>query len=310
MSASSNKPSQRGRGSGPAAKKSAATKKSGAASKRYAERQARKKEAARDARRSRNQRYGLLVIALVVAIIGVLVIVKVAGSGGGSSQASSVSPPAGTPIPQATLTKVASVPLSTLKSASTSGVLTSPQSVNNPSLNAGGKPELLYIGAEYCPYCGAQRWPLYIALSKFGTFSPQPGRIHSAVDDGNVPTFTFYGTNYSSPYLSFVPVEVYTNHVSGNGYVPLQTPTAAQARLWQSVNQGGFPFIDFGGKQVLGAAQYSFQSLSNLSFDAVASQVGNNSTAIGADIDASAAALIKTICGSMSHGQPAAVCSS
>ena len=32
------------------------------------------------------------------------------------------------------------------------------------------KPELLYIGAEYCPYCAASRWPLIIALSRFGTF--------------------------------------------------------------------------------------------------------------------------------------------
>src|SRR5256885_14415418 len=34
-----------------------------------------------------------------------------------------------------------------------------------------GKPEGFYYGAEFCPYCAAQRWPLVIALSRFGTFA-------------------------------------------------------------------------------------------------------------------------------------------
>ena len=72
---------------------------------------------------------------------------------------------------------------------------------------------------------------------------------------------------------------------------------------------GSFPFVDFGGKKVLPSAQYLFTPLENLPFSAVAAQAGNNATAIGADIDASAAQLIATICGSLSDEQPAAVCS-
>jgi Domain of unknown function (DUF929) len=34
-----------------------------------------------------------------------------------------------------------------------------------------GKPVLLYIGAEYCPFCAADRWSLIMALSRFGSFS-------------------------------------------------------------------------------------------------------------------------------------------
>ena len=39
--------------------------------------------------------------------------------------------------------------------------------------DASGKtvPEILYMGAEYCPYCAAQRWSTIIALSRFGKFS-------------------------------------------------------------------------------------------------------------------------------------------
>ena len=303
-------PNNRSQSSGPPPKR-----KKSSSSQRFAERQAAKEQAAQEARRARTKTYGILAIALVVAIVAVLVIVKVSGGGSGSGSGSGsgtvdqASPPAGTPIPAATLTKLQSIPVSTLAAAPTSGVITTPQSVNGSSLVTDGKPEMLFIGAEFCPHCAAERWPLYIALSKFGTFSPAPGRIHSANQDGDVPTLTFYGTTYTSPYFAFTPVEVETNKPQGNGYAPLQTPTQAQLTLWQDSNGGSFPFVDFGGKKVLPSAQYLFTPLESLPFSTVAAQAGNNSTAIGADIDASAAQLIATICGSLSNQQPAAVCS-
>ncbi len=228
-----------------------------------------KQQAAKETRRARNRTYGIVVIALVVVIVAVLVIVKAAGGGSGTGSGSEVdqaSPPAGTPIPAATLAKLQSLPISTLTAAPTGGIVTTPQAVNGRALTADGKPELLFIGAEFCPHCAAERWPLYIALSKFGTFSPQPGRIHSANEDGDVPTLTFYGTTYSSPYLTFTPVEVYTNKPQGDGYAPLQTPTQAQLTLWEDTNGGSFPFVDFGGKQALPSAQYLFTPLQNLPF--------------------------------------------
>ena len=283
-----------------------------AANTRFAERQARKHEEARRARQDRNKRYAFVAIGLVIALVAVLVIVKVAGGGGGStSGADQPSPPGGTPIPAATLTHLSSVPISTLNSAPTDGIITTPQTVSGKALTADGKPDMLFIGAEYCPHCAAERWPLYVALTKFGTFEPQPGKIHSATQDGNVPTLTFYGTKYSSPYFTFTPVEVYKNYLNaaGTNYETLQLPTQSQLQLWQNANGGSFPFIDFAGKAILPSAQYSYAPLQGLPFGAVAAQVGNNSTTIGANINASASQLIKTICSTMTHDQPAAVCS-
>ena len=34
-----------------------------------------------------------------------------------------------------------------------------------------GKPRIVYMGAEYCPYCATERWAMVNALSRFGTFS-------------------------------------------------------------------------------------------------------------------------------------------
>jgi hypothetical protein len=292
-----------------------ANKKQSSSSKRFAERQSAKQQAAQQERQARTRTYGILVITLVLVIVAVLVVVKLAGggsssgSGSGSGTVDQASPPAGSPIPTATLTKLQSIPISTLVAAPTGGIIAAPQSVKSSSLTSDGKPEMLFIGAEFCPHCAAERWPLYIALSKFGTFSPEPGRIHSANQDGDVPTLTFYGTTYTSPYFVFTPVEAETNKPQGDGYAPLQTPTQAQLTLWEDANGGSFPFVDFGGKKVLPSAQYLFTPLENLPFSAVAAQAGNNATAIGADIDASAAQLIATICGSLSDEQPAAVCS-
>jgi hypothetical protein len=303
-------PPKKGRGSSPRPQNNPASPaKKTAANQRFAERQERKREAAVEARRTRNRRYGLASIALVVVIVLVLVLVKV--SGGGNSAADVPSPPSGTPIPAATLSKLASVPVSTLAAAPTSGIINQIQPVSGQPLTKNGKPELLFIGAEFCPHCAAERWALYVALSKFGTFSPNPGRIHSATLEGNVPTLTFYGTTYSSPYFAFTPVEVYTNKSSGSGgYTTLQTPTAAQNAIWQNLGGGSIPFLDFGGKEALVGAQYSYVPMQNLSFDAVAAQVGNNSTTIGANIDAGAHQLIQAVCRSLSSGQPASACSS
>ena len=289
--------------------KSASAKKT-AATTRFAERQAKKEEAARAARQERNKRYALITIVLVVCIVAALVIVKLA-SGGGNSSADQVSPPRGTPIPPASLAKLDNVSIASLHAAPATGIISTPQAVNGKALTADGKPELLYIGAEFCPHCAAERWPLYVALSKFGTFSPAPGRIHSAIQEGNVPTLTFYGTTYSSPYLSFTPVEVYTNKPApGGGYTALQTPTNAQAKLWQQGNGGSFPYLNFGGKVALSGAQFSYADLQGMLFRTVANQVGNNSSVIGANIGASASDLIKTICVAMTNNQPASVCSS
>src|SRR5262249_28761649 len=71
--------------------------------------------------------------------------------------------------------------------------------VTGPALASGGKPEMLYIGAEWCPYCAAERWAMAVALNRFGTFSPLKG-IHSSATDvfPNTATLTFHQAKYTS----------------------------------------------------------------------------------------------------------------
>ena len=44
-------------------------------------------------------------------------------------------------------------------------------------------PVVFFYGAEFAPYAAAERWPLILALSRFGTFS-QLGLMQSSRDDG------------------------------------------------------------------------------------------------------------------------------
>jgi hypothetical protein len=276
-------------------------------SQTVAQRRAAAEAADRKASARRSRTLGIWGVVVVLVVVISLVVISSFQSSTTASKAGS-SPASGSPIPATLLERLQSVPLKTLMSSPTGGIDVSPGSIKDPKLTSGGKPELLYIGAEFCPVCATERWAMYVALSKFGTFSPQPGEIHSAIRDGDIQTLTFYKTKFTSPYLTFTPVETTTNEPDGNYYVSLQEPTQEQLRLWESHTGQSFPWLDFGGDKDLTSAQYDPTVLEGMSFNSIASQVGNNSTVDGADIDASAKVLIQTICGTLTSNKPAAVC--
>ena len=74
-----------------------------------------------------------------------------------------------------------------------------------PPLTINGKsPAILYYGAEYCPYCAAERWAMTAALSRFGTWSNLKITASSHTDvDAETNTFSFHGASFTSPYITF-----------------------------------------------------------------------------------------------------------
>lgn len=259
---------------------------------------------ARQAAQRRNRLYAIAAVVVVVAIVAVVVIFSVSSSGGSKPRQ---------PAPAAAVTQMENVPIATMVAAVTK---VNPQNLNyaNPAaggtLTSAGKPEVLFIGAEFCPICAAERWPMTLALMKFGKFTNLQ-QTHSAVSDGNAGTWSYYGSTYSSPYLTFDPQEVYTNQRAGNGYKQLQTPTTQAQKVW-SANQGSnesFPFIDLGGTATIQSAQFNPQLIYYQKFDYILGAVGDNTSNIGAQIDASAAVFVKYLC-NMTHNQgPPGVCS-
>ncbi len=159
------------------------------------------------------------------------------------------------PAPASVVRVITHLPTANLTKVGKGAVNFPPRAVPSPiNLTSGGKPEVLYIGGEYCPYCALERWTLVGALSRFGSFAHLKIIRGSATDSAglNIATFTFaHGVTYTSPYISFVGRELYSNvpdSKSSNGYAPFQSLTAAEASLFTNLGQGGFPFVDFGGK--------------------------------------------------------------
>ena len=106
-------------------------------------------------------------LAVVIIVVGLIVIRTV------TSNTAKVNTTASSN--QTVLHQITSVPATVLDKVGagpTGSTAVAPlKPISSPSLSLEGKPEVLYIGAEYCPYCAAERWAMVQALSRFGTFS-------------------------------------------------------------------------------------------------------------------------------------------
>ena len=250
------------------------------------------------------------VVVVIAIVVGFVVFKANHKTPAGSSTAT------GTVLSASTLNNIGNVPASTLNAV---GAGTSnPNSIikiAGGKLTSNGKPEVLYIGAEYCPYCATERWAMAVALSRFGTFSGLTG-IHSDPSDvyPNTPTLTFYKSTYKSNYVTFTPVETQTVSKA-----PLQTPTAQQEALigkydtptyvpgMSAQDVGSIPFIDFGGQAIISGASYNPQILAGKTWAQVAAALQDPSSAIAKGADGTANRITAAIC-KMTGNQPASAC--
>jgi thiol-disulfide isomerase/thioredoxin len=254
-------------------------------------------EQRRKDRRRRMFAVGGFAVALL-AIVGIIIGALVSRSTPSQQGASGGPLPAGV---QANLT----VPAGTLAAV---GIGTSSTSYLKPvtgsALTSGGKPEMLYIGAEWCPYCAAERWAMAVALSRFGSFTPLKG-IHSSSTDvyPNTATLTFYRSTYTSNYLVFTPVE--NQDVNHN---PLVATTSAQQGIWAKYDPPGdsYPFIDIGNR-FIAATTYNPQVLQGLTWSQIASDLHNPSSAVAKGAIGSANLFTAAIC-KITGNAPASVC--
>lgn len=260
-------------------------------------------------RASRQHRSNLgpaLMVGGVIAVVALMVFVFVTGTEDDSVRAGAS---------EGAVDKLTSIPVATLDAV---GVAGDPGNVNalpagTPPVVEDGKPVVLYFGSEACPFCAVQRWPVTVALSRFGTFQglqattspPSPSTLP------NTPTVTYHGATYSSDYLSLSSVETATR-----GGATLEAPDDLQRRLFDTYNvdsvtgsNGGIPFMMIGNLYAWAGSQYDPEVLDDKSFDEIVDALADPSTDVAEEIGTAANYLTAMIC-QLTGNEPADVCTS
>lgn len=260
------------------------------------------------------------VVALVLIIVIVLVVVKV--TGGNSNPQSG---PSSQPAPAALVQEVTHIPASVYDKVGVTSptvAVTPPTVIQGATLTSGGKPEVFYMGGEFCPYCAAERWALIAAYSRFGTLTGL-GTMQSSSTDAfpNTQTFTFANAHYTSSYIAFVPKEYYSNQLdsAGTNYTVLQPLTDAEQALvnkydsgsssGSSGSGGSIPFVDIANKAIVSGASYTPSILAGLSRSQIAADLSDPNSPVTQAIVSTANYMTAATCAA-DNQQPGNVCNS
>ena len=279
-------------------------KNTGHAGRRARQLQAQQKR--RDARRRLLIRVGAPVL-VVLAVIATLVVVRI-----NQQPATAVTGAPSGPASATVTHAIAAVPAATFDTVGAGTLTAAPSAITGPALTtADGQPRVVYIGAEYCPYCAAERWAVATALSRFGSFTDL-GQTTSASADvyPNTATLSFHGATYTSDLLAFTGVETTTNVPTASGYAPLDTPSAADQALDTQYNpQGSIPFVDLGNRYMVAGASFDPAVLQGLSQDEISAKLADPLSPVAQAVDGAANVITAAVC-ALTGQQPAAVCGS
>ena len=245
-----------------------------------------------------------VVLVVIVAFIIVYAVTRSNSSGTASSAKTTEVVNAATGVPPGVFAEVG-----------TGAAKASPQQIpGNHSLTADGKPKVLYVGAEYCPYCATERWAVVAALSRFGTFSDLGTTTSSSTDVyPDTATLSFHGASYSSKYLAFNGYETQDRQNR-----PLDQLPAEDKKVFQTFDAppyvpgdsaGSIPFVDLGGKYMIVGASYDPQVLHGKTHLEIAKAMHDPSSDIGKAVDGTANLISARLC-TLTVQQPASVCKS
>jgi hypothetical protein len=285
------------------------------------------------ARRGSNARWGWAAVAVVVVAALVVTLLKVTSSnsnshGNSTSGVASGQTPAAAPA--SIVNQLTSTPMATQSAAGVGQQTTSPYAtlksytpLTGTSSTGAKVPRVAFVGAEFCPYCAVDRYAVILAMSRLGTFHNLKVTT-SGSTDGDIPTFSFLHSSYTSPYVAFTPYET-----EDRNHNNLQTPPKNILDLWTKDdtalgNSIGWPYMNFGGRYVLasfpsgmaGALNAldpaSNSSGSGLSRSAIVAAVHDPSSSYGSIISSSeilseANYVDAAVC-LLDGGKPASVC--
>jgi len=182
------------------------------------------------------------------------------------------------------------------------------KAIQGPAL--GKPPVLLYVGADFCPYCAAQRWGLALALLRFGQLSGVRYMLSSPTDVyANTATFTFQFARFSSPYLRFQAIE--TANRANQRLMPM---TAQAKQVFGAFDVPpyvrfayGIPFVYLDGAYLLTQPMISPASLQGMDWQQIATQLAAPRSALFAQMMPQVNAFSAAIC-RVDGNRPTRVC--
>lgn len=201
-----------------------------------------------DAYRNAGWRYlGLVAVVLVLAVE---IVAKAGGAGTKVAAPPNLTSYVNQAVPASLVTTLKSASEDALTFTGTgTPILADSAKLSSASGPVKGLPTIYYQGADFCPYCATNRWPILLTLLRFGSVSGLRYMLSSPTDVyANTSTFTFASLRFTSPYVAFNEAE--TENRFDN--VKLQTPDAANEAAWNRYNTtkymgtgaGYIPFLD------------------------------------------------------------------
>ena len=250
-----------------------------------------------------SRRHGLVVLTLFALVAGGAVVALAALYR--VPRASDI----GQPVPAAVLRKLEHVPSATWNAVGVRNAAPL-QKLRTP---VAGAPTVFFVGGEYCPYCAAMRWPLAVALSRFGNLTQVVYMDSSASDQyPNTPTFAFARRSFSSPLISANLLELYNRR--GHEILHLDI---MQSRILNAYDVPPFtvpggetrpiPFLLIGGRYLWVSAPYSPSMLHGYSWDGVVSAIRSGHGSLAQAVLANANVFTAAICG-VDNNRPSQVC--
>jgi thiol-disulfide isomerase/thioredoxin len=202
--------------------------------------------------------------------------------------------------------KLAAVSVATLDAVG-SGGLANPlisTGVASPLTGPSGRPVVIYVGADYCPFCASERWSMVVALSRFGRFQGLHLMRSSPTDVFPITaTLSFRGSTYTSDVIEFSAVE--TADRSGK---EVDSPTPLQKQSFTKYDPAGsIPYVSIADRAYGIGSGYGPEILAGKSWDDIANALADPSSAIAKAILGNANYLTAAIC-EVTGQAPAAVC--
>ena len=260
---------------------------------------------------------GLIIVA--ICLLATLILVR---DNSGPSTTSTVE--TFSPAPSSLVSTITSVPASVYNAVGVSSPDNPVQALqpagngNEPMWLAtvdGGTPQpvVFFYGAEFAPYAAVQRWPLIMALSRFGTFN-QLGLMQSSGTTAfaDLSTFTFWNVSYTSKYLILESVERYSSlNPTGGRYLSLQKPNARQAAAIASygTSPNTFSLTDVANRYVLNGSSFAPGVLAELSQSQIAGDLSTPASPLTQAVISSANEITASIC-AVDGDKPDTVCES